>query len=228
MVTLLITSLAIIFLVGIAIYFWARPVAQTSVQGLPPNSDLRGLFEESAMSRRVQDQLNEAATLDTKRELLERARHGDRTALNDSQSIGDADLYNHILTELVQQADTGSKLLSLASHVSQNDLPVNEVLAKAIISSWKNAPNRNNTAKALHFAALNDDATLYREAVEDALQIWRDGKLADVSVSELRSLFDGEFWILSSRSRSSGAGFVLKQTLADARRELEAAVSATQ
>ena len=38
----------------------------------------------------------------------------------------------------------------------------------------------------------------------------------DVSAEELRALFDGEFWILSARTRSSGAGFVLKRTLESA------------
>jgi hypothetical protein len=55
------------------------------------------------------------------------------------------------------------------------------------------------------------------------LQLWRAAKLGDISPVELRALFDGEFWVLSSRSRSSGAGFVLKRTLDGARRELEAA-----
>ncbi|HJZ80521.1 MAG TPA: hypothetical protein VKD91_09250, partial [Pyrinomonadaceae bacterium] len=58
---------------------------------------------------------------------------------------------------------------------------------------------------------------------EQALQLWHEGKLSAVSALELKALFEGEFWILSSRSRSSGAGFVLKRTLDSARRELEAA-----
>src|SRR6185436_4016064 len=80
---------------------------------------------------------------------------------------------------------------------------------------------RDGTAKALHFAALSDDADLYGGTVELALELWRDGKLTNVSADELRALFDGEFWILSARTRSSGAGFVLKRSLANARRELE-------
>jgi hypothetical protein len=39
----------------------------------------------------------------------------------------------------------------------------------------------------------------------------------------LRSILEGEFWILSSPTRRSGAGFLLKRALAGARRELEAA-----
>jgi hypothetical protein len=112
------------------------------------------------------------------------------------------------------------------SYVTQNDLPGNRSLAEAVIASWQQAPDRSGTAKALHFAALSDDPAVFREAVESALQLWREAKLSDISAIELRALFDGEFWVLSSRSRSSGAGFVLKRTLEDARRELEAAARA--
>jgi hypothetical protein len=97
-----------------------------------------------------------------------------------------------------------------------------------VLASWSANPDRGSTARALHFAALSDDADIYRGAVESALQLWRAARLGDISVIELRALFDGEFWVLSSRSRSSGAGFVLKRTLDGARRELEAAPGANQ
>ncbi|HYV24674.1 MAG TPA: hypothetical protein VE969_05505 [Pyrinomonadaceae bacterium] len=223
MVTLFITALAIIFIAGIGLYFWQKSMPETSAHVLPPPPDARGLFEEHAMSRETQNQLSATAQGEEKSRLLALAKRGERSALDEAHATGDANLYDHVLSELVTQADTESKLLSLASHVARNELPVNAPLANAMIASWKAAPDRNRTAKALHFAALSDDAALYRESIEDALQLCREGKLADVTPAELWSLFDGEFWILSSRSRSSGAGFVLKQTLADARRELEAA-----
>ena len=175
------------------------------------------------MSRQTQTQLSAAEKEAERTRLLELAKRGERAALDEAYATGEDGLYDQVLSELVAQHDTEPKLLSLASHVAQHELPVNAALAKAVMASWKAAPDRNRTAKALHFAALSDDAELYLAAVEDALQFWRDGKLHDIAAVELRTLFDGEFWILSSRSRSSGAGFVLKQTLADARRELEAA-----
>jgi hypothetical protein len=92
-----------------------------------------------------------------------------------------------------------------------------------MLNNWKRSPDRGSTAKALHFAALSDDPDVYRVAVEEALGFWREERLKDISPLELQALFNGEFWVLSSRSRSSGAGFVLKRTLAGARRELEAA-----
>jgi hypothetical protein len=127
-----------------------------------------------------------------------------------------------VLNELVTQTKGNAALLSLMSYVAQHELRVTRALATAAVSSWSAAPDRSTTAKALHFAALSDEADLYRETVDQALQFWRAGKLK-ISAVELRTLFDGEFWILSSRSRSSGAGFVLKRTLDSARRELETA-----
>jgi hypothetical protein len=153
--------------------------------------------------------------------LLDRAQTGDKSALIDAKESGDAPLYGRILNELVEQVDSDAALLSLMSFVAQNELPVSIALAKAAFASWKKSPSREGTAKALHFAALSDDADLYGDTVELALELWRAGKLANVSADELRALFDGEFWILSARTRSSGAGFVLKRTLANARRELE-------
>ena len=160
--------------------------------------------------------------------LIARAKNGERSVLEEVSEAGDEDLYDRLLNELVEGADSNAKLLSLMSYVGTHELPVNTALASAVLKSWQESPDRSTTSKALHFAALSDDANVYREAVEAALAFWREGKLSGVSAMELRALFDGEFWILSSGTRSSGAGFVLKRTLDSARRELEAAAGAAQ
>ena len=155
--------------------------------------------------------------------LLERARAGDKSALIEAKESADADLYDRLLNEIVEQVDSDAALVSLMSFVAQNELRVNVALAKKAVAAWRKSPSRQGTAKVLHLAALSDDAELYGATVEWALELWREGKLANVSTEELRALFDGEFWILSARTRSSGAGFVLKRTLANARRDLLAA-----
>jgi len=223
MVTLLITAFAILALIGIGIYFWQKPSSDYSGNVLPPRPDARGLFAENASTG--EEEAGQSATVASQlaEELLGRARSGERSALNLAQGTGDRALYDQVLTELVRWSDTDAKLLLLISHVGKNDLAVNTGLAKAVIASLSRAPGRSLTSVALHFAALADDAGLYREAVENALELWREEKLADVKPVELRALFDGEFWILSARARSSGAGFVLKRTLESARRELAAA-----
>ena len=91
------------------------------------------------------------------------------------------------------------------------------------IREYQKSPNRSTTAQLLHAAALSDNAKNYERAIELVLLSWRDGSLADLSAKELQSLFNSEYWVLSSRTRTSGAGFVLKQTLSSANRELELA-----
>jgi hypothetical protein len=223
MVTLLITAFAILALIGIGIYFWQKPSSDYFENVLPLRPDARGLFAQDTSTGEEETEPSATVANQLAEELLGCARRGERSALNRAHATGDRALYDQVLTELVKWSDTDAKLLALISHVGKNELPVNADLAKAVIASLKRTPGRSLTSMALHFAALSDEAGLYHEALESALELWREEKLIDVKPDELKALFDGEFWILSSRTRSSGAGFVLKRTLDSARRELEAA-----
>jgi len=212
MVTLFITSVLILGLVAIAVYFGQKP-ANTETIDLPPATMPRALFSDSQpiVETTAPEPFNRA-------DLLSRAHDGDLSVLDEVRENSD---YTEILSALVIEASSEPKLLKLASYISQHNLPVNQALAEAMIQSWQVSPDRNTTAKMLHFAALSDDAETYRKAVELAFSLWRDGKLPDVSARELQALFNSEFWVLSSGVRSSGNGFVLKRTLSSARRELE-------
>lgn len=224
MVTLFVTFLAIFIVIGIGLYLSQKPRPDTAESVLPPPPNARGLFSPAAVSLKQEEAERLAITAAEKNEqLIARAQKGDRSALANAHRNGNADLYDRLLSEFVQRADSDPKLLALMSYVTQNNLPVNDQLAQAAVESWKHAPDRAGTAKALHFAALSDNAEIYRTTVETAVRLWREQKLLNLSAAELRALFDGEYWVLSARVRSSGAGFVLKQTLTSARRELEAA-----
>lgn len=223
MVIIFITAFALVFAIllisGIAIYFWQQSAHNNSERVLPPSPDFYGLFSPSKTEMKTQEEVERAERLAAS--LLDRARAGDKAALIEAKANGDADLYDQILNEFVEPLDSDAALVSLMSFVVKNELRVSPALAKKAVAAWRDSPSRPGTAKALHFAALSDDAELYDATVQAALALWREGKLANVGADELRALFDGEFWILSARTRSSGAGFVLKRTLADARRELE-------
>lgn len=103
-----------------------------------------------------------------------------------------------------------------------------KALAEEFITAWQVLPDRVTTAKMLHLAALADDADLFRSAVENALSVWQRGSIPGMSAAELQTLFNSEFWILSSAVRTSGAGFVLKRTLSRAKRDLERANTPTR
>ena len=167
MVTFLFTSVFVLGLLAIAIYFWQKPANRSETIGLPPlPEERRGLFSDVRVNElrpATENQLAEGPKVDA---------------------------------ETFQDA------------------------LKAI-KAFQESPNRTTTTNLLHIAAVADDAKNYGRAVELVLMSWRDGTLSDVSAGELQALFNSEYWVLSSRTRTSGAGFVLKETLSSANRELE-------
>jgi hypothetical protein len=229
MVTFFITSFFILAVLAIALYFWQKPAASSDVEALRPPPG-RGLFIDGASDSQDMAQISAesasqaaANAVTRRRELLERAAAGDNSTLLEAHRAGDAEAYDEALTLLLAAADSDPKLLALVSYVARHELHVNKELAERVIDSYTRAPDRSATAKMLHIAALADDAAVYQNAIETALEFWRAGRLPEVSAPELRAILDGEFWILSSPTRNSGAGFLLKRALAGARRELEAA-----
>lgn len=227
MVTFLITSLVILAFLAVAAYFWQKPALSTKTESLtaPPG---RGLFingTPDAVALAAAKAESEAlANAERRRsELLGRARGGEKSTLQEAQATGDALLYDEVLNSLVVAADSGPALLSLVSYITRHELRVNRKLAEGFIESCKGVRDPSATAKMLHLAALSDDAAVYQTAVETAVKSWRSGDLSGVSAQTLRALLEGEFWILSAATRGSGAGFLLKRTLAVARSELEAA-----
>jgi hypothetical protein len=129
----------------------------------------------------------------------------------------------------VQGLFSDFKLNELRTATAPQQLPVGpkqierEDFEEALVAirNFQQSPDRNSTTKLLHVAALADDAKNYGRAIELVLMSWRDGSLSDISAKDLQTLFNSEYWVLSSRTRTSGAGFVLKQTLSNANRELE-------
>ena len=170
MVTFLVTSVLVVGLIAIAIYFWQKPANQTETIKLPPPSSpaVQGLFSDF--------KLNELR------------------AITVSKPVSEID-------EQIDREDFEN--------------------AVAAIRDFQQSPNRNSTTRLLHVAALSDDAKTYGRAIELVLMSWRDGSLSDISAKDLQALFSSQYWELSSSTRTSGAGFVLKQTLSNANRELE-------
>jgi len=161
MVIIFITAFAFVFAIllitGIGLYFWQKTARDTAERILPPNPDFHGLFgEQSELQMKTAEELERARLLTAA--LLERARAGDKSTLIEAQQSGDNDLYDQVLSEFVQRADSDAALVSLLSFVVKNKLRINLDLAGAAVKAWQKAPSRQGTAKALHFAALSDEA----------------------------------------------------------------------
>lgn len=221
MVTFLITSVLLLGLFAVALYFWQKPGNNLAAIELPPPPEPRGLFDYDQTLNQLADASAGHAEL-RRKALLERASQGDKRALQEARQSGEGALYDELLDSLLAKTESGAQLLSLVSHVTRNELPVNRNLAAALIDLWRSSPDRNSTAKTLHIAALSNDPEIFDTAVKTVMQHWRSGRLPDISATELQAILEGEFWTLSSPARSSGAGFVLKRSLAEARRELQA------
>lgn len=223
MVTLLVTSFLLSAAISYAIYRWQRSAPDTDAQRVLPPARMSGLFGELSKAEEAALLAAETEAQDTAASaaLLERAAQGDKEALQDAQASGVESLYDEVLDTLAEHANSDAKLLSLVSYIARNEgLRVNVKLAVKFTEHWKHSPDRGTTAKMLHVAALSGDAGVYRQAVEVAANFQRAGRVPSLSADELRQLVESEYWLLPAASRNSGAGFVLKQTLARLRRQL--------
>ena len=170
MVTFLLSSVLLLGLIAIAIYFWQKPANTSQTTELPPPSSpqVQGLFSDF--------KLNE-----------------------------------------LRSAPVSKPVSEIDKQIDREDFEN----AVAAIRDFQQSPNRNSTTRLLHVAALSDDAKTYGRAIELVLMSWRDSSLSDISAKDLQALFSSQYWELSSHTRTSGAGFVLKETLSNANRELE-------
>ncbi len=100
MVTLLLIALAIFSIIGIGLYFWQRSVAPGEpAQVLPPPPDFRGLFDEGP---RGKDEVKELALAARDEAAVARAQNGELSVLVEANKLGDPDLYDRLLGELVK------------------------------------------------------------------------------------------------------------------------------
>ena len=190
----------------------------------------RGLFDEgdagvnAAELSAAEAAEREKASAERAAALRARAEQGDREALSEAHASGDRRLYGEVLDALVRAA-AGSveSTRELSDFIVRGEgLRAAPALAGALEEIFNQAPTQMGMLELLRVAALSDDAGAYRRAVEAVSRAVLDGRLAGVSAEESLGLFESEYWILSADARRSGAGFQLKETLADVRRLMAA------
>ena len=228
MSAILIISIFLVFVATLAILRTKRPPSNEETEYLPPGLRPRGLFDERAagsLGGGPEDESERRASEEFEKGLLSRAARGDLEVLKDAHSSGSAELYRRLLNALVERCgESADELSALADFVTQNgELRAGRALAERLIENWERNPSRTSVPRLLRVAALSDDAATFERAVSSVLRAQGEGRLTDMSAEELRTLFEGEYWLLSSEAKRSGAGFLLKQRLAHLRRELSAA-----
>src|SRR5215470_10179499 len=107
MVSLLLIALAIFIVIGSAIYFLQRSSADHHAENvLPPSPGLRGLFAGAPPDRQEQMKMAMEAQALKESSLIARAKNGEQSVLEEVNDAGDDDLYDRLLNELVQLADS--------------------------------------------------------------------------------------------------------------------------
>ena len=221
---ILVISIFLVFVATLAILCTKRSPSNADAEQLPPGVSARGLFAggETAEPRddAARQKLNAAEELE--RNLLERAQQGELQSLRVAHATRKTALYQSVLAALVERAASNTEeLRALARFLARSEeLRSSASLAEKLLEVWKQSPSRASTAELLRVAALSDDAAKFEQVLTAILRAWEEGRLGDLSAGDLRTLFESEYWLLSSEAKRSGAGFQLKQTLADARRRL--------
>ncbi len=162
---------------------------------------------------------------DAKRQqLLARAAEGEITTLDEAHALNEAQFYKQVLQAVFTQADGNPKVLqSIAEHIiTSQKLRSSSQFAETMIDLWSKSPGACSLAQMLYLAALADDAAVFRRAINAALTLWRDGRIEKVSATEFLATVESAYWLVASEVRTSGTGFLLKQAIADVRRELAA------
>lgn len=157
--------------------------------------------------------------------LFERATRGDETTLYEAHILGDAAVYREVLQTLVAQTDGREEMLrSLAEYiVDSRVLRSSGDFAATMIGQWSKSLDQGSFADMLHLAALSDDVVVFKRAVEVSLKSFSEGRLQQVSAKDFLAAVESAYWLAPAEARYSGSGFLLKQLVADVRRELAAA-----
>ena len=219
MSAILIISVFLVFVASFAILRTKRSSSKGDTGELPPGVSPRGLFGDTT----GEDEIPKESPEQIRRgELRERAERGDLSVLAEARTSRDATLYRFVLDGLVGRASGDAvRVRELAAHIAGGrDLRATPELAEMLLGEWRHGPTLLSTAELLRVSALSDDAGTFGRAVTEVLEAWEDGRLDGFDAEALRALFEAEYWLLSSEAKRSGAGFVLKQKLADVRRRL--------
>ncbi len=185
-----------------------------------------GLFAEQHAedARLIAQAETKLRSEEERKRLLERAGEGDETALDEAHKKGDAELYREVLRTIVVQADGNAEALrSIAEYiVDGRQLRSNADFAQTMIEIWGKSHDQRSLVDMLYLSALSDDGATFQRALEAAFKKWRAGKLPQISAKDFLATVECAYWLIATEVRYSGSGFLIKQAIADIRRELAA------
>lgn len=194
-------------------------------RALPDREARAELPREPAMlfgEKTSDEDAGSAAAANDRAAILARAAQGELATLGEAHK--NARLYDEVLNALIDAFDRQGNIAGLVRHIADSDdLRGNVRLAERVIAAWQSAPDRRSTVNMLHVAALADQASTYRRAVDLAVAAFKNGRLNSFSIDDFFDLLESQFWVLATEARCGGDGFALKKRLAEVGRELAAA-----
>lgn len=229
--TILLIAFPFLAITFFALYQWSRQAAPEPLASLPKPKTFDGLFAEQnaiealALARAEAELRAKEEREQSRSVLLARAFVDDETALDEAHALGDRDLYNEILEALVSQAEGDpERLRAIAEYiVDSRALRSTRDFAKSMIPYYGGRLDPRSLADMLYLAALSDDAAVYEEAIRAARERFKQRRIAILPRDFVVTVESG-YWLISAETRYSGAGFTLKQLIAEVRRELTSAI----
>ncbi|MEO6392597.1 MAG: hypothetical protein ABIP75_12145 [Pyrinomonadaceae bacterium] len=225
MVAFFVTSIFLLAFFSIFLYRWRRHHQGDGEVRLPPAPDDPALFApEPKLVEELNQERHQSAVMQRNDAWLERARAGEREVLLVIPKPAGIPIYDQVLSELVEGADDAGpeEVEYLAQFVIEHDLRANPPLVYSYLEKWRQSTDHFGVTTLLHLAARSNDADVFLKISETIEQVKAEGGLAYRSLVDLLALTESEFWLLDETARNSGAGFLLKQKLANAHRELAA------
>lgn len=195
------------------------------------NGQFDGLFAEERAEESRKLAIAEAKLRDEehRHRLLDQAADGDESALDEAAKLGDTRFYAEVLCALAEQTNGDVELLrGIAEYiVDSQELRSSREFAEAMLDQWSNQIGRpvsqRSLADMLYLSALADDPEVFKRAVNEALKLWRNDGRTKVAATNFLATVESAYWLMSGEVRYSGSGFILKQVIADVRRELATA-----
>ena len=220
-------ALLILLAAGFSLYSLKSARSRKAVDWQLPKPAFDGLFPAPEVVSATDQSMVESPAY-RRAKLIDRARGGDLETLSDASAAGDPQLYQDVLSALIESASNNREAMgALISHITgRSDLRANKRLAEHVIEEWKANPDAASTGEMAHVAALSDDAATYESAVDLIASYWKAGRLPQLSAEQVIEIVESQYWILSHDARHGGEGFPLKIKFVKLRRELAAATPA--
>lgn len=223
MSAVLIISIFLLVAASFAIFRSKRSTSKEEAgTRLPPP---RSLFGEPTAPELLTENRHSKAVLAPSVEaemLCARARRGDIQALPEAHATGDPVCYREVLDALVAAGGREPEIIEKLSTLiaASDELRASPELVEKVLVVWRESPTQTQTTMLIRIAALSDDAETFRKVVMAVFEGRQPEKGVAESAGDLLAMVESEYWLLSPDARRSGAGFVLRRTLADLRRTL--------